>query len=255
MKTHGMQHASLMSGALPRTLSVAVLALTLSGQALAADQADPWEGFNRGIFSFNEKLDRYVAKPVAKAYQAVTPTPVDNAITRVFNNLASPITLVNQLLQGKPAAAAGTTARLIFNSTIGLAGIFDVAAKMGVPRVKEDFGQTLAVWGVGSGPYVMLPILGPSTVRDFFGRAVDTVPDPRRQFNTEAALAATALDMTDTRADLLSAEKAIEGDRYEFIRDYYLQQRAFAIADGKIERDEFLDDDSQDEGSSGTPSE
>lgn len=246
MKTGSPRHATW--------LAATMLGLALSGPVLASDAADPWEGVNRVVFGFNEKLDRYVAKPVAKAYQAVTPQPVDNAITRFFNNLASPITLVNQLLQGKPAAAAGTTARLIWNSTVGLGGLFDVAAKMGVPREKEDFGQTLAVWGVGSGPYLVLPVLGPSTVRDTVGRVGDIAPDPRNYVNRDVALGATALDLTDTRADLLAAEKAIEGDRYLFIRDYYLQQRAFAIADGKIERDEFLDD-STDDGSSGTPAE
>ncbi len=246
MKTRGMSCASL--------LSIAVLGLAMSSPVLAADQADPWEGFNRGVFRFNETLDRYVAKPVARAYQAVTPDAVDNAISRFFNNLTSPVTLVNQLLQGKPVAAVGTTARLIFNSTVGVAGLFDVAAKMGVPREKEDFGQTLAVWGVGSGPYLVLPVLGPSTLRDTFGRAVDIAPDPRSYINDDPAFGLAALDMIDTRADLLNAEKVIEGDRYQFIRDYYLQQRAFAIADGKVQRDEFLDD-SLEQDSNGTPAE
>lgn len=250
MQTRGKPRASSLS----LMLSTAVLGLAMSGPVLAADPADPWEGFNRGVFRFNETVDRYVAKPVAKAYQAVTPTAVDNAVTRFFNNLASPITLVNQLLQGKPAAAAGTTARLIFNSTAGVGGLFDVAAKMGVPREKEDFGQTLAVWGVGAGPYVVLPLLGPSTLRDTVGRVADTAPDPRTYMNDEAAFLMAGLDIIDIRADLLAAERVIEGDRYQFIRDYYLQQRAFAIADGKIQRDEFLDDSLEDD-SNGTPAE
>lgn len=224
-------------------LPVALVTLALSGAvSAAADPADPWEGFNRGVFRFNESVDRYVAKPVAKGYQAVTPKVVDDAVTRVFNNLTSPITIINQLLQGKPREAGRQTARLIFNSTFGIAGILDVANRMGVPRQKEDFGQTLAVWGLNSGPYVVLPLLGPSTVRDTGGRVVDSGADPRTYFNEEARWATTALDIVDTRADLLSAERVIEGDRYTFIRDYYLQQRAFAIADGKIEKDEFLDD-------------
>ncbi|WP_241146740.1 VacJ family lipoprotein [Amnimonas aquatica] len=237
-----------------RLLPLATL-LALAGPAVAADPADPWEGLNRGVFVFNEQLDNYVAKPAAKVYQKVVPRPVDNAVSRFFNNLTSPLTLVNQLLQGKPADAAATTSRLIFNSTLGLGGLFDIAEKMGVPRKKEDFGQTLAVWGVGAGPYVMLPVLGPSTVRDFFGRAADGLADPRAHMNAEAAYGLAALDLLDTRADLLSAEKVIEGDRYTFIREFYLQQRAFAIADGKIEKDEFLDEDFDDEDEPGSAAE
>jgi len=229
-------------------LAATLVAMTMSvTPAQASTTEDPLEGFNRVIFSFNETLDRYIAKPVAKAYQAVTPKPVDSAITRFFNNLTSPVTLVNQLLQGKPADAAATTARLLWNSTVGLGGLFDVAAKMGVPAKKEDFGQTLGVWGVQSGPYLMLPIFGPSTVRDAVGRVVDQAPNPRNYVNRDAALGATALDMVDTRADLLALEKIIEGDRYLFIRDAYLQQRASAIVDGRVERDEFLDDDEPDD--------
>ena len=230
--------------------------LVLSGSSWAAsaprDPADPWESFNGGVFSFTETADRYVAKPVAKAYQAITPEVMDDAITRVFNNLATPITIVNQLLQGKAHDAAGQTARFMFNSTIGLAGVFDVAQHMDLPRQKEDFGQTLAVWGVKSGPYVMLPLLGPSTVRDTGGRVLDMGVDPRRYAQATARMAMSVIDLTDTRADLLSAEKAIEGDRYLFIRDYYLQQRAFVIADGVVTKDEFLDDSLESDAASGS---
>ena len=238
------------------TLTGMVLLCALSGSALASSSesasVDPWQSFNRGVFRFNETLDKYIAKPVAKTYQFVTPTAVDDAITRVFHNLATPITIVNQLLQAKPHDAAGQTARLMFNSTLGLGGIIDVAKHMDLPRQKEDFGQTLAVWGVKSGPYVMLPILGPSTVRDAGARIVDRVCDPTQHVERDARLVMTALDMTDTRADLLNAEKAIEGDRYAFIRDYYLQQREFAIADGVLAKDEFLDDSLENDAESET---
>lgn len=229
------------------TLAAVLLLSAVSPQALAADAADPWEGFNRSVFRFNETLDRYVTKPLAKGYQTVTPQVVDDAISRFFNNLSSPVTLVNQLLQGKPAAAAATTSRLIFNSTVGVGGLFDVAARMGVKREKEDFGQTLAVWGVKPGPYLVLPLLGPSTVRDTAGRVGDIASDPRVYMNDDFAMVLGFVEVVDVRADLLSVEKVIEGDRYNFIRDYYLQQREFAIADGRIEKDEFLDEDPSDE--------
>lgn len=236
------------------TGTLALLVLSVSSWAASAprDSADPWEAFNRGVFRFNETADRYVAKPVATAYQTMTPEVVDDAITRVFNNLAAPITIVNQLLQGKAHDAASQTARFMFNSTIGIAGIFDVAQHMDLPRQKEDFGQTLAVWGVKSGPYLMLPLLGPSTVRDTGGRVFDMSADPRGYVQATTRIVMTAVDITDTRADLLSAEKAIEGDRYLFIRDYYLQQRAFVIADGVVTKDEFLDDSLENDAASGS---
>jgi len=225
---------------------------TVWASSVPSDQADPWESFNRGVFQFNETADRYVAKPLAKTYQAITPVFLDDAITRVFNNLATPITIVNQLLQGKAHDAAGQTARFMFNSTIGLAGIFDIARHMDLPRQQEDFGQTLAVWGTHPGPYLMLPLLGPSTVRDAGGRVIDMGTDPRSYSTKTARLVMTATDVTDTRADLLAAEKAIEGDRYQFIRDYYLQQRAFVIADGVVTKDEFLDEAIENDAASGS---
>lgn len=226
-----------------RLLLAGVCLATLFPAMANANDSDPWEGFNRGVYRFNDVVDRYVAKPVAQAYQAVTPQPVDDAITRFFNNLLSPVTLVNELLQGKPAAAAATTSRLIFNTTLGIGGLFDVGAKMGMPRTEEDFGQTLAVWGVGQGPYVMLPLLGPSTVRDFFGRFADAPADPRTHINTDVAFGLLGLNLVDARADFLKAEKLVEGDRYNFIRNYYLQVRDFDIADGVVTSDPFLDDD------------
>lgn len=233
-----------------------LVVLALSGSAWAGaaprEAADPWESFNRGVFSFNETADRYVAKPIAQTYQAIMPEAVDDAITRFFNNLATPITIVNQVLQGKGHDAATQVARVMFNSTIGVAGLFDVAQHMDLPSQKEDFGQTLAVWGVQSGPYVMLPLLGPSTVRDTGGRVLDMGADPRRLAQQTARFVMTAVDVTDTRADLLAAEKVIEGDRYVFIRDYYLQQRAFVIADGVLAKDEFLDDSLENDAASGS---
>ena len=232
-----------------------VLCLTvalMAAPAMAADRSDPWEPFNRAMFRFNETLDKYLAKPVAEVYAAVTPQAVDDAVTRFFNNLQAPITIVNALLQGKGHVAATQTSRFMFNTTGGIAGFFDIATPMGLPRQKEDFGQTLAVWGVPSGPYLMLPLFGPSNPRDFVGRAIDIVPDPRRLPEDNIRFGITALDLTDTRADLIPLEKTITGDRYVFLRDFYQQQRDFAITDGRVVKDEFFDDAAADD--AGEPS-
>lgn len=243
-----------MMRANPVLIRSALLALLLApgaASALAPDMRDPWERTNRAIFQFNDTLDRYLLKPAAKTYHAVTPQFVDNAVTRVFSNLSTPWTIVNELLQGKPDKAAGQTARFMFNSTAGVAGIFDIATPMGVPAEKEDFGQTLGVWGIKSGPYVMLPILGPSTLRDGAAIPANMVGDPRTYVSPDGLrYGLRGLDAVDTRADLLDLEKTIEGDRYLFIRDYYLQQRDFAISDGKVVKDEFLDDALSDEAAS-----
>ena len=222
-----------------------VLCLTvalMAAPAMAADRSDPWEPFNRAMFRFNETLDKYLTKPAAEVYAAVMPQAVDDAVTRFFNNLQAPITIVNALLQGKGHVAATQTSRFMFNTTGGIAGFFDIATPMGLPRQKEDFGQTLAVWGVPSGPYLMLPLFGPSNPRDFVGRAADIVPDPRRFPPPVVRYGVTAMDLIDTRADLLPLEKTITGDRYVFLRDFYQQQRDFAIADGQVAHDDFLDD-------------
>lgn len=236
----------------------ALLGLVLaSGTALAdastaTDPRDPWEHANRKIFVFNDTLDHYVLKPVARGYDWITPRPVNNAISRVFSNLGEPWTVVNELLQGKFDKAAGQMWRFMFNSTFGVAGVFDIATPAGVPAEKEDFGQTLAVWGVKSGPYVMLPFLGPSTVRDTGARPADVFGNPQTYVRPDAAAYGMyGLDLVDKRADLLPLEKNIEGDRYLFIRNYYLEQRDFAIADGKVTQDAFLDDDPSDDASDG----
>lgn len=235
----------------PVVLRAGLLALFLMpgiASAVPPDARDPWESTNRAIFRMNDRLDRYLLKPLAKAYHAVTPQPVDNAVSHFFNNLGTPWTIVNALLQGKPDKAAAQTSRFMFNSTFGVAGLFDVASAMGLPPDKEDFGQTLGVWGVKSGPYVMLPVLGPSTVRDTCATPANIAGDPRTYLSPDGlAYGLRGLDVVDTRADLLDLEKTIEGDRYLFIRDYYLQQRDFAISDGQVVKDDFLDDTLSDE--------
>lgn len=196
---------------------------------------DPWEGFNRAVFTFNDTLDRYAVKPLAQGYHWITPDIIETGVGNFFDNLSDVGTALNNLLQGKVAEASTDVARVVFNSTIGLAGIIDVATPMGLPQHDEDFGQTLGVWGVDSGPYLVLPFFGPSTVRDGIGLVGDYAVDPLRQVDDQGVQNALyALRVLDTRVGLLSKEELVTGDRYIFIRDAYLQRRAFSINDGKV---------------------
>ncbi|MFA5679160.1 MAG: VacJ family lipoprotein [Pseudomonas sp.] len=202
---------------------------------------DPWEPVNRVVFRFNDTLDTYALRPVAKGYDRMMPEFLNDGISNVFNNLGEPKNLLNNVLQGKIDDAGVDLARFLMNTTIGVVGIFDVATRMGLQRNDEDFGQTLGAWGLESGPYVMLPLFGPSTLRDGsafaveglggynYGAQMDHVPSR----NTAAAV-----DLVDTRAGLLSQERLIRGDKYRFIRNAWLQNREFKVKDGLVE-DEF----------------
>jgi phospholipid-binding lipoprotein MlaA len=214
-------------------------ALALPLQAVAqAHEDDPWEGFNRSMFAFNDTLDTYALKPLAQGYRTVTPDFVETGIGNFFNNVGEVRNLTNNLLQGKLHAAGVDTARLLFNSTFGLLGFFDVASKMGLQRNDEDFGQTLGAWGLGSGPYLVLPFLGPSTVRDGFAR----IPDSYNGMYTHIDDVRTrnqllGLDVLNARASFLDAERLIQGDKYTFLRNVYLQNREFKVRDGMVEDD------------------
>ncbi|AZC29989.1 VacJ family lipoprotein [Pseudomonas chlororaphis] len=203
-----------------------------------AAEEDPWESINRPIFTFNDTIDTYALKPLAQGYQAVTPQFLEDGIHNFFRNIGDVGNLANDILQAKPHAAAVDTARLLMNTTIGVAGFFDVSTKMGLQRNDEDFGQTLGYWGVGSGPYVMLPFFGPSTLRDAPAKYVDSFTDGYRYVNdVPVRNSVFALEVVDTRASLLSSEKLISGDKYTFIRNAYLQNREFKVKDGKVEDD------------------
>lgn len=204
---------------------------------------DPWEKFNRSIFRFNDGADRYVLKPVAKGYKAITPDVVRTGITNFFINLRAPLVVMNDLLQGKVKQAGGDTVRFVVNSTVGVVGLVDVAVRLNLPLHDEDFGQTLGVWGVPSGPYFVMPFFGPSSVRDAGGFAVDAAANPRRRLiNDEADWILLGIDVVNTRASLLELEDIIQGDRYLFIRDLYLQRREYSVNDGQVGDDPFLDD-------------
>jgi phospholipid-binding lipoprotein MlaA len=210
----------------------------LPAMAQAAPEDDPWEGFNRAMFRFNDTLDTYALKPVAQGYQAVTPQFLEDGVHNVFGNLGDVGNLANNLLQGKLHDAGVDSGRLIFNTTFGLLGFFDVATPMGLQRNDEDFGQTLGAWGLGSGPYLVIPFLGPSSVRDATGKLPDSFLEPYPYMGHVPTRNVTrAVDVVDTRASLLSAEKLISGDKYIFIRNAYLQNREFKVQDGKVEDD------------------
>lgn len=219
-------------------LCVCASVLLVPFVAQAATEEDPWESINRPIFRFNDLLDTYALKPLAKGYQAITPQFLEDGIHNMFRNVGDVGNLANDVLQAKPHAAGVDTARLLMNTTLGVAGFFDVGTKMGLQRNDEDFGQTLGHWGVRSGPYVMLPFFGPSTLRDAPSKYVDSYTEPYRYMNDiPARNMAIGMDVIDTRASLLSAEKLVSGDKYTFIRNAYLQNREFKVKDGKVEDD------------------
>ncbi|QMV65505.1 VacJ family lipoprotein [Pseudomonas berkeleyensis] len=204
----------------------------------AASEEDPWESFNRPIFRFNDTLDTYALKPIAQGYQAVTPQFLEDGIHNVFGNIGDVGNLANNVLQGKLHNAGVDTGRLIFNTTFGLLGFFDVAKHMGLQKNDEDFGQTLGVWGLNSGPYLVIPFLGPSTVRDATGRVPDSFLTPYPYMDhVPTRNVAMGVEIIDTRASLLSAERLISGDKYIFIRNAYLQSREFKVKDGEVEDD------------------
>ncbi len=225
------------------TLLLAVLAVP----AVYGEDVDPWEPANRKVFAVNDFFDRILLRPVAKAYKKVIPGPVRRGIGNVFANIGTPATALNQFLQGKPRDGFSDTGRFLVNSTIGIGGIFDVASPMGMQPHQEDFGQTFGVWGAESGNHVMLPLGGPSTVRDGVGLIFDLAANPLRLLSPAShRYGAAAVQVVHGRSNLLAAEELMpqSGDRYLFLRDAYLQRREYLVNDGAVpEEDPFLDDD------------
>ena len=203
---------------------------------VSAGSTDPLERYNRAVFGFNDALDRAVLEPLARGYQAVVPELVRQGVTNFFGNFADGWSAINQALQGKGEAAATMTMRVVTNSFFGIGGLFDVASDLGMERQSEDFGQTLGRWGVPAGAYFVWPVLGPSTIRDSVGRPLDLAWSPSLAVeHGETALALTMLNLVDTRANLLSASKVLDGlalDRYTFVRDAYLARRRNQVYDG-----------------------
>lgn len=204
---------------------------------------DKYESFNRKVFAFNDGLDRWLLKPVAKGYLAIAPKPVENGVSNFFSNLGEISNVINDVLQWKWSQAGNDSGRFLLNSTVGLLGLFDVAAKSGLEKsAGEDFGQTLAVWGVPRTSYIVLPFLGPSTLSDAPAIPVNWYTSPLAYIEPDRdRYIVSAVDLVQVRAGLLEVEDMVSGDRYTFIRDAWLQRREYLINDGEVE-DEFGDE-------------
>jgi phospholipid-binding lipoprotein MlaA len=224
-----------------------ILAMATVGCASqGGNKDDPWEGWNRGVYQFNKTIDDAVAKPITLGYQAVTPDIVEKGVSNFFSNIEDVPNMANNLLQGKIGDSFSDLARILVNSTVGIAGFWDPASEMGLPKHDEDFGQTLGAWGVGSGPYVMLPLLGPSTLRDTAAYPANRETDPLETIDHELTFyEAKILGLIDKRAKLIPLEAQLEDviDEYAFIRDVYLQNRNYKVLDGNIPFDSDCDED------------
>ena len=220
-----------------------ILILLLSFPIFGEEINDPFEDLNRDIFIFNEKLDEKLLKPAALTYRKVTPQFARTGVTNFFNNLEEIDTTINQILQGEIKYAFNDAGRFVINSTIGLFGLIDVASKMGLERHEEDFGQTLGVWGFDSGPYIMIPFIGPSNPRDLLSRPISSfLSGTFAMEDNDVKITFVGIDALETRERLLDAETLIIGDKYIFVKDAYVQSREYEINNGSTEDDEFLDD-------------
>jgi len=212
-------------------------ALSLGGCASAPNPHDPWEPWNRNVYEFNQVVDKVALKPVAKGYKKVVPPPVRGGVTNFFGNFRDVTSAINSLLQFKLGNAFSDVGRVAINSTVGLFGVFDIATPLGLRKHDEDFGQTLGYWGLASGPYVVLPFLGPSSVRDSAGLVGDYFTDPEFHLFEDDALgwAVFGTRIVNVRANLFEAERLLDlaaVDRYAFLRDAYLQRRVSQVHDG-----------------------
>jgi phospholipid-binding lipoprotein MlaA len=230
---------------------IAVAALAGCATGPDADPRDPLEPWNRAVYKFNDKVDQAVARPVATAYRRVVPGEIRDRVRNFFANLADPFIGVNSFLQGKVEDGITDWARFVFNTTFGIFGIHDVATEAGLEKHNEDFGQTFGRWGARPGPYLVLPFLGSSDLRDGIGMTFDLYTDPLtevRPYHLEYAL--WGLRLTQTRADLLDASRILEEaalDKYTFQRDAYLQRRRSLVYDGHPPRQKDLEDEEDDE--------
>lgn len=231
-----------------RLLAALVLSTVFSGCATTGSTSDPLEPMNRVVFNFNEKVDQVILTPVARGYRTVFPEFLRTGVTNMFSNLEDVWIGVNNLLQGKVREGAQDFSRVTWNSTLGILGFFDVATAFELPKHNEDFGQTLGWWGVGTGPYLVLPLFGPSDFRDGAGFSVDSFADIVRNLdNVPARNTLYGTRAINTRTNLLDASEVLEQaalDKYRFMRDAYLQRRRSLVYDGNPPlEDEFQDDE------------
>ena len=211
--------------------------------ASIAEANDPFEDINRKVWAFNEFLDNNLAKPTAEIYTSLAPNFVEVGMSNFFRNINELDNTANQLLQGHPVLALNDFTRFLINSTIGIGGFIDVGSRIGLERHDEDFGQTLGAWGVSTGPFLMLPLYGPTTPRGLAGKSVSSVLGGTFAIEEDdVKLGITALDALETRARYLEVEPLIIGDRYSFIRDSYLQYQDFEASNGLNQEDDFVDD-------------
>lgn len=231
-------------------LAIIALAAGVSGcSSIPVDEraeSDPWESMNRSLYSINTTIDKVSTKPLAKGYRAILPGPVRKGISNFFRNIVAPSSAINNFLQGKPGRGVSEIGRFVINSTIGVGGLIDIATPSGLEEYREDFGQTAAVWGIPDGPYVMLPFLGPKTLRDAVFLPVDIVADPLYHYdNTSVRDKVYVLRLINLRYQLLAAEKFLEDskDKYVTTRESYLQNREYEVYDGDPpEDDDFFDE-------------
>ncbi len=229
--------------------SAAVLsACATTGETASTSEVyDPLEGWNRNVYAFNEGVDKAVLEPTAKGYRAVTNEPVRDGVSNFLTNLNQPIVFANTVLQGKPIAAVDTAARFVLNSTVGIGGVFDLATMIDIPAHREDFGQTLGVWGVPNGPYLMLPFAGPSNLRDTAGLGVDAALNPLNyaefEGDTEFRVTTGVVGAISARESLIEQIDVLrdQPEPYIALRRNYTQQRDAAIRDGREQEDPFKD--------------
>ena len=251
-----LMHLDIRARTIPVT-ALLVLAAAFSPPSLAADPRDPFEPLNRASFALNDGLDRALLKPAAQAYRKVTPDLIEEGVSNLFSNAKYPVTLVNNALQGKFRAALGDTGRFLLNTTLGLGGLLDPATDIGLPRNDEDFGQTFGKWGIGAGPYFVVPLFGPTTLRDGVGSIADDFAEPRSYIERDRTRwTLWAAGNFERRVRLLDADALLSraGDPYALVRSAYLQRREFQVRDGDVPTEDFeteLEDELGDESGSG----